>query len=135
MWGKDRTRPHSLANWSSQYLDFHHRSVSGAHAPIGSLIPAGVRPAVGVRCQGEVAMFSPMDSSPWPRGVRTALAGAAFLIATSGVALAAPSPSSGTLSPSTTNVTWSGGLIAGGANANESTCNENVTCETYTLTL
>ncbi len=47
---------------------------------------------------------------------------------------AAPTPSSGTLSTGNPSLTWAGGLIFG-ANLDESTCNENVTCETFTLTL
>jgi len=46
----------------------------------------------------------------------------------------AATPSSGTLSTSTPAVTWTGATLAG-ANVNESTCNEGVTCDTYTLTL
>ena len=50
------------------------------------------------------------------------------------IAAAAPTPSSGTLSTANPSLTWAGGLIFG-ANLDESTCNENVTCETFTLTL
>src|SRR5437588_4207653 len=46
----------------------------------------------------------------------------------------AATPSSGSLSSSNPSVAWSGGVIAG-ANANESSCQEGVTCETFTLTL
>jgi hypothetical protein len=44
------------------------------------------------------------------------------------------SPSSGTLNPTGPDVTWTGTAV-GGASADESTCVEGVTCDTYTLTL
>jgi hypothetical protein len=46
----------------------------------------------------------------------------------------AATPSSGTLSNVAPTVTWTGGVI-GGANTDESTCQEGTTCETFTLTL
>ena len=50
------------------------------------------------------------------------------------IASATPTPSSGTLSIGNPSLTFAGGLIFG-ANLDESTCNENITCETFTLTL
>jgi hypothetical protein len=47
---------------------------------------------------------------------------------------AVPTPSSGTLSLGNPTVSWTGGNLVG-ANVDESTCQENITCETYTLTL
>jgi hypothetical protein len=48
---------------------------------------------------------------------------------------ATPTPSSGTITPSTTTpLTWTGGNISG-ANADESTCQENITCESFVLTV
>lgn len=43
-------------------------------------------------------------------------------------------PSSGTLNPNGPDVTWTG-TATGGAAADEETCVEDVTCDTYTLTL
>lgn len=48
--------------------------------------------------------------------------------------LHAATPSSGTLSPSNSALTWTGAPIAG-ANVDESTCQEGLTCDTFTLTL
>ena len=50
-----------------------------------------------------------------------------------GAAMAA-SPPAGTLSQGNPSVTWTGAPIAG-ANLDESTCQEGVTCDTYTLRL
>jgi hypothetical protein len=44
------------------------------------------------------------------------------------------SPSSGTLNPTGPDITWKG-TATGGAAADEETCVEGVTCDTYTLTL
>ena len=57
-----------------------------------------------------------------------------FLFGGVGAAIAAPTPSSGTLSNANPTIHYTGGLIFG-ANVDESTCNENVTCESFTLTL
>src|SRR2546422_266415 len=52
----------------------------------------------------------------------------------SGRAIGAPTPASGTLTPTGPSVNWTGGNIFG-ANTDESTCNEDLTCENFTLTL
>ena len=65
------------------------------------------------------------------RGIRLIVAFCALCL--SGSAHAA-TPSSGTLNVGNASVTWTGAPIAG-ANANESTCAEGVTCDTYTLRL
>ena len=56
-----------------------------------------------------------------------------FGLAIATVASAA-NPPSGTLSGTNPSLTWTGAPIAG-ANLDETTCNEGVTCDTYTLTL
>ena len=73
----------------------------------------------------------PRSSRPWI--LFAALLAAAVLplsVRSSGAA----TPSSGTLSPGSPSLTWTGALI-GGANVDESTCNEGLTCDTFTLTL
>ncbi len=62
-----------------------------------------------------------------------------FLAATAGLALAGPGlaepdPPAGTIGPENSTLTWTGGNISG-ANTDESTCIEDVTCETFALTL
>jgi len=57
-----------------------------------------------------------------------------FLLGPIRTAVATPNPSSGTLSNANPVIHYSGGVIFG-ANLDESTCNENVTCESFALTL
>jgi len=80
-------------------------------------------------------MPAPLASTP-PRSspATRALLGSLLLLVGAGSAIATPSPSSGTLSNGNPTIHYTGGLIFG-ANVNESTCNEDVTCESFTLRL
>ena len=71
------------------------------------------------------------DSMPVPRVI--CLIAAVCLLCLSATAHAA-SPSSGTLNQGNSSITWTGAPLAG-ASVGESTCNEGVTCDTYTLRL
>ena len=77
-----------------------------------------------------------MPSSPQHHRGRAALCCRALLLLTPwvpGAALAA-NPPTGTLSSGNSSVSWTGAPIAG-ANLDESTCTEGITCDTYTLKL
>ncbi len=63
-------------------------------------------------------------------GLVSLILGSALL---GGTAAQGATPSSGSLTPGNPTVTWTGNPV--GANANESTCVDGVTCDVYTLTL
>ncbi len=73
---------------------------------------------------------------PAPTRFRRLLAGLASVapVLWAAVVSAAPSPSTGTITPTSTPIAFTGGLLAGG-NSDESTCQENITCENFILTV
>lgn len=83
-------------------------------------------------------MHASMPHAHSPQRVATAPVVAAGVLAITLllalVGLAGATHQSGTLSDATPNIAWSNPTL-GGANANESSCLENVNCETYVLTL
>jgi len=73
-----------------------------------------------------------LRASPYPRTLHV-LAVFTLCVLPGGTARAA-SPSAGTVSPTGAALAWSG-TAAGTASANEATCVEGVSCDTFTLTV
>lgn len=70
----------------------------------------------------------------WVRNIAWGAGTLPLLVCSVSPAHAAPNPESGSLSPGNLSLTYTGGTIAG-ANSDESTCQEDLTCETFLLTL
>ena len=73
-----------------------------------------------------------MNKMRWLLGIVCVVAGLACLVGV--VRLGAANPTSGTIDPTSTTLTWDG-TAAGGAYNGESTCVEGVNCDTFTITV